>query len=291
MHSRKSLERSAFAVASGAFIALVVGCVLFPFLHLLAVSFSDSASNMGGRVRFLPVGWNLESYKVIFTHPKILSGFLNSLLQTSVGTLVSLLMMTICAYPLSKRIEGRGVLIWFVMLTMFFTGGMIPTYMLVKGLGLLDTLWGVILPFAITPYYLMIMINFFSAFPEQIEEAALIDGLNPIQILFRIVLPLSKAIVATMTLFMVVFYWNNWFSSLIYLNSTDKYPIMLIVRNIIDGAQMVDGSTLGGEAKKYVSTASLRAASIMVTTLPIFCFIPFIQKHFAKGAILGAVKG
>ncbi|AJY74743.1 carbohydrate ABC transporter permease [Paenibacillus beijingensis] len=287
---RKTFEYRLFKIINVLFMALVVCGVMLPFLHLLAVSFSDSAANTSGKVHFVPIGWNLEAYKLIFRHPSILNGFWNAIVQTTVGTLISLFMMTICAYPLSKQIKGRKVFIWLIMVTMFFNGGLIPTYMLVKGLGLLDTLWAIVLPSCIMPYFLMIMINFFQSFPDNIEESALIDGLNPIQILFLIVLPLSKAILAAMSLFLVVMFWNNWFNSLIYLNTPEKYPIMLIVRNILEGANMVN-SPLQGGAMKNLSTASLQAAAIMATTLPIFCTIPFVQKHFAKGVLLGAVKG
>ncbi|MFD1774017.1 carbohydrate ABC transporter permease [Paenibacillus rhizophilus] len=290
MHYRKTMEFRVFSVINFLFMALVIFGVTLPFLHLLAVSFSDSAANTSGKVKFLPIGMNMEAYKFIFQHPSILGGFWNAIVQTAVGTLISIFMMTICAYPLSKPIKGRKVMIWLIMLTMFFNGGLIPTYMLVKGLGLLDTLGAIVLPLCITPYFLMIMINFFQSFPDNLEESALIDGLNPIQILFRIVLPLSKTIMATMILFLVVMYWNNWFNSLIYLNSPDKYPIMLIVRNILDGANLVNGSLTGTNLEK-LSTASLKSAAIMATTLPIFCVIPFVQKHFTKGVLLGAVKG
>ncbi|AIQ65052.1 hypothetical protein PSTEL_19950 [Paenibacillus stellifer] len=290
MHYRKTLEYRVFAVVNFLFMALVICGVLLPFLHLLAVSLSNAAANASGRIHFLPSGINVEAYRFIFQHPDILHGFWNAFVQTTVGTLVSLFMMTICAYPLSKPIRGRKVFIWLIMVTMFFNGGLIPTYMLVKGIGLLDTLGAIVLPFCIVPYYLMIMINFFQSFPDHIEEAALIDGLNPISILFRIVLPLSKTILAAMSMFLIVMYWNNWFNSLIYLNSPGKYPIMLIVRNILDGANMVD-KPLQGAARMNLSSASLKSAAIMATTLPIFCLIPYVQKHFSKGVLLGAVKG
>ncbi|WP_169091480.1 carbohydrate ABC transporter permease [Paenibacillus sp. PL91] len=291
MHYRKTFEYGVFKVINVLFMTVVIGGILFPFLHLLAVSFSDSASNVAGKVHIIPVGLNLDSYKLILQHPSIAYGFWNAIVQTSVGTAISLCLMTICAYPLSKQIKGRKVFIWLIMVTMFFNGGLIPTYMLVKGLGLIDTLWAIVLPFAILPYYLMIMINFFQSFPHNIEESALIDGLNPIQILFYIVIPLSKAIFAAMGLFMVVIYWNNWFNSLIYLNSPDKYPIMLIVRNILNGADMADSSGLDQSAISHISMASLKSASIIATTLPIFFITPFVQKHFAKGVMLGAIKG
>ncbi|MFE5319421.1 carbohydrate ABC transporter permease [Paenibacillus sp. NPDC056579] len=289
MYYRKTVGYRLFACVNGILMTCIMATVLVPFLHLLSVSFSESSAIVGGKVGLLPVGWSLSSYTRLFHHPSLLGGFRNAAVQTAVGTFLSLFMLTICAYPLSKPIKGRKVFIWLIMITMFFSGGLIPTYMLVKSLHLIDTLWAIVLPFCIMPYYLMIMISFFQSFPDSLEESARMDGLNPIQILFRIVLPLSKAVLAAMSLFLAVYYWNNWFNSMIYLNSTDKYPIMLLVRNIVAGADVAGGPM--GTGTDSMSAASLKASVIMITTLPIACMIPFVQKHFAKGVMLGAIKG
>ncbi len=281
-----------FMTANALMMLGISASILIPFLHLLAVSLSDSGPVVGGRVGLWPQGFNLDAYVRVFQHPSIASGFRNSIFQTSLGTAIGLFMLTICAYPLSKRLlKGRKYLILFIMFTMFFSGGLIPTYMLVKSLGLIDTIWAIVLPFSITPYYLLLMMTYFQGIPEEIEESAMLDGLNPFQILVRIVLPLSKPILAAITLFLLVYYWNNWFNSMIYLNSTDMHPAMMIVRNIIAGSDLAGNVGQIGDTDGGVSTASLKAAAILATTLPIMLVFPFTQKYFAKGVMLGSVKG
>lgn len=288
MFYRRTVSYKVFICINALLMLLVVGAILLPFLHLLAVSLSDSAAILGGHVILIPSGWNLSSYQRIFQNPSIFIGFKNGIIQTVVGTTIGVFMLTLCAYPLSKPIKGRKILILFVMFTMFFSGGLIPTYMLVKSLGMIDTIWALVVPFCIMPYYLMIMITFFQGIPESLEESAMIDGLNPMQILFYIVLPLSKAIITTMSLFLAVFYWNNWFNAMIYLNSSNKYPIMMIVRNIVAGADLASNNS---GVTDSTTSASLKAAAIMATTLPIMLIFPFVQRYFAKGVMLGAVKG
>ncbi|KOR82579.1 carbohydrate ABC transporter permease [Paenibacillus solani] len=289
---RRSLGFKWFMVINSVIMLLLVAAILIPFLHLLSVSLSHSSAVVGGKVGIWPKGFNLDAYVRVFEHPSIIVGFKNSIFQTVLGTTLSLFMLTICAYPLSKRtLKGRKLLILFIMFTMFFSGGLIPTYMLVKSLGLLDTIWAIVLPFSITPYYLLLMMTYFGGIPEEIEESAMLDGLGPFRILVKIVLPLSKPILAALTLFLIVYYWNNWFNSMIYLNNTDKHPVMMIVRNIISGSELAGNAAAVGDIGNSVSTASLKAAAIMSTTLPIMLIFPFTQKYFAKGVMIGSVKG
>lgn len=291
MSYRNSQGYKLFRLFNIALMAVTMTAIAFPFLHLLALSFSDSAAVVGGRVTLWPIGWDAGAYARVFSHPSVASGFANALAQTVIGTVVGVLMLTICAYPLSKQIKGRRLIMRLIMATMFFSGGLIPTYTVVKGLGMIDTIWAIVIPFCIMPYYLMIMISFFRSFPEGLEESAMIDGLGPIMILLRIVLPLSRAVIATMGLFLAVYYWNNWFNALIYLNSTNKYPIMLIARHIVAGADLASDQSYGATGRDSLSGASLKAAVIMVTMLPIAALIPFAQRHFNQGVMLGAVKG
>lgn len=273
------------------FTVMTVVCisVILPFLNILAVSFSSSDAVIAGKVHLIPIGFNLGTFGKIFGHPSFIRGFLNSLIQTVSGTLLGMVMTILCAYPLSKpNLPGRNMIINMILITMFFSGGLIPTYMLVKNLHLVDTIWAIILPFCIIPYYLLLVINFFRSVPEELEEAAMLDGLGPIGILIRIVLPVSKPILATLFIYLFVYYWNNWFNSMIYLNSSDKFPVMLVVRNIISGAELAGGNTSGVAS---LSAASLKSASIIVTTLPIMILIPFAQKFFVKGVMIGSVKG
>lgn len=289
---RRSSGFKWFMAFNSVVMLLLAASILVPFLHLLSVSLSESNAVVGGKVGLWPQGFNLDSYVRVFQHPSILAGFKNSVIQTALGTAIGLFMLTICAYPLSKRaLKGRKLLILFIMFTMFFSGGLIPTYMLVKSLGLIDTIWAIVLPFSITPYYLLLMMTYFQGIPEEIEESAMLDGLNPFRILAQIILPLSKPILAAITLFLVVYYWNNWFNSMIYLNSTDKHPVMMIVRNIIAGSDLAGNVGQVGDTGNNISSASLKAAAIMSTTLPIMLIFPFTQKYFAKGVMLGSVKG
>lgn len=270
-------------------MALVCISVVLPFLNILAVSFSSSDAVVAGKVHLLPKGFNLDTFRKIFSHPSFMKGFLNSLIQTVSGTVLGMILTIMCAYPLSKpNLPGRKLFLNIILITMFFSGGLIPTYMLVKNLHLIDTIWAIILPFSIIPYYLLLVINFFRSVPEELEEAAMLDGLGPIGILVRIVLPVSKPILATLFVYLFVYYWNNWFNSMIYLNSSDKFPVMLIVRNIIAGAELAGGNTSGVAS---LSAVSLQSASIIVTTLPIMILIPFAQKFFVKGVMIGSVKG
>lgn len=262
--------------------------IVLPFLNMLAISLSDSTAVVSGQVKFLPVGFSLESYKKIFSHPSFISGFLNSFFQTAAGCTIGLFMLVICAYPLSKtRLKGRKFFMLMILFTMFFSGGLIPTYMLVRQLNLIDTIWALVLPFCIIPYNLILIMTFFRSIPPSLEESACIDGLNPIQTLFQIVLPMSKPILATMFMFLFVYYWNNWFNSMIYLDSSTKFPIMLVVRNIMNGAS-IPGETSGVQS---IAAASLKSASVIVTTLPILIIFPFTQKYFVQGMMLGSVKG
>lgn len=287
MVQSKNFGYYVFQCLNALFMILVCLAIVLPFLNMLAISFSESSAVVSGRVGLLPVGFNLESYKKIFSHPSFTSGFINSFIQTAVGCAVGLFMLVICAYPLSKRhLKGRKLFMRMILFTMFFSGGLIPTYMLVRQLKLIDTIWALVLPFCIIPYNLILVITFFQSVPPSLEESAYIDGLNPIQTLFRIVLPVSKPILATMFMFLFVYYWNNWFNSMIYLDSSSKFPIMLVVRNIMNGANIA-GETSGVQS---MAAASLKSASVMVTTLPILIIFPFTQKFFVKGIMLGAVK-
>lgn len=288
MVQSKGLSYYLFQYINTVFMLFVCCLVVFPFLNMLAISFSESVAVVSGQVGFFPIGFNLESYIKIFSHPSFTSGFFNSFVQTAVGCLVGLFMLVICAYPLSKtHLKGHNFFMGLILFTMFFSGGLIPTYMLVRQLHLIDTIWALVLPFCIIPYNLMLVITFFKGIPQSIEESAYVDGLNPIQVLFRIVLPISKPILATMFMFLFVYYWNNWFNSMIYLDSSSKFPIMLVVRNIMNGANIV-GETSGVQS---MAAASLKSASVMVTTLPILAIFPFTQKFFVKGIMLGSVKG
>lgn len=269
------------------FIALIV-CVV-PFLYIIAMSLSSSEAILNNKVSLWPVGFSLEAYQQIFDYPNFFVAYGNTLIYTFFGTLIALTMMVLFAYPLSKNfLRGQSFLMKMVVFSMFFSGGLIPNYLLISSLGLTGTRYAMLIPFAINQFNLIILINFFKSLPGEIEEAALIDGLSWFGILVKIVLPLSGAALATVGLYTAVFFWNDWFYGLIYLKS-DQYPVMLLLRNIVNGTTMVGDA--GGVGEKASVAIAVKSAVIITSTLPIILLYPFLQKYFVKGMTVGAVKG
>ena len=267
--------------------ALIV-CVV-PFLYIIAMSFSSSDAILNNKVSLWPVGFTLEAYQQIVEYPNFFIAYGNTLIYTFCGTLFALTMMVLFAYPLSKNFRrGQSFLMKLVVFSMFFSGGLIPNYLLISSLGLTGTRFAMLIPFAINQFNLIILINFFKSLPGEIEEAALIDGLNWFGILIKIVLPLSGAALATVGLYTAVFFWNDWFYGLIYLNSS-QYPVMLLLRNIVNGTTMVGDA--GGVGEKASVAIAVKSAVIITSTLPIILLYPFLQKYFVKGMTVGAVKG
>ena len=260
-----------------------------PFVYMAALSFSSSKAIINNQVLFWPVGFNLDAYKQIFTYPNFFQAYGNTFIYTIGGTTIAMLMTIMFAYPLSKdNLMGHKFFMKIVVISMFFAGGMIPNYLLVSSLHLTGTRWAMLLPFCISQFNLIIMINSFKSLPHELEEAALIDGLGYWGILRRIIVPLSTAAIATVGLYYAVFFWNDWFNSLIYLNK-EQYPVMLFLRNIVNGTAMVgDGA---GSADKSSLGIAIKSAVIIVSTLPIIILYPFLQKYFVKGLTVGGVKG
>lgn len=273
------------------YLVMILALLLWivPFLYMIALSFSDARAILNNRVSFWPIGFNLEAYRQIFDYPNFYRAYGNTFFYTFFGTLIALTLTILFAYPLSKTfLRGNKALMKMVVFSMFFAGGLIPTYLLISGLRLTGTRWAMLIPFAINPFNLIIQINFFKSLPGEIEEAALIDGLGYFGILRRIVLPLSTASLATIGLYYAVFFWNDWFNSLIYLNSS-QYPVMLFLRNIVQGTMMVgDGA---GSADRSSIGISIKSAVIIISTLPIIVLYPLLQRFFVAGLTVGSVKG
>lgn len=270
-------------------MVLVLLICLLPFIYMIAMSLSDPAAIMNNEVTFWPKGWNIASYRQIFSYPNFFRAYGNTFFYTICGTAFSLFMMIMLAYPLSKSfLRGGKFFMKMVILTMFFAGGLIPNYLLISYLRLAGTRFALLIPFAINQFNLIILINFFKSIPAELEEAALIDGMSYWKLLWKIVVPLSKPAIATIGLYAAVFFWNDWFNSLIYLKS-DQYPVMLYLRNIVNGTMMVGEAA--GSADKSTIAISVKAAVIIVSTLPIICIYPFLQKYFVKGMTVGSVKG
>ncbi|THF83529.1 carbohydrate ABC transporter permease [Cohnella fermenti] len=259
---------------------------------MIAVSLSGTVPVLKGQVFFWPKAFTLNTYKAVFDNPEIGRAYLNTIVYTVLGTAISLLITAAGAYALSKRemMFRRGFMV-IVTITLFFSGGMIPTFLVVRSYHLIDTIWAMILPGAISTWNLIVMRTFFSGMPQEVEESGKIDGLNDIGIFFRLVLPLSKAIIATVGLFYGVAIWNNFFSALLYLRDADLFPLQIIVRNmVLQGASGANGAgNVGGDS--MIIDESLKYATIIVTTVPILLVYPFLQKYFAKGALIGSVKG
>lgn len=286
---RKTKGDIVFDILNILLMFLICLTTLYPFLYLLAMSFGNSAL-MG--LNLLPKKLDFSAYRQVLQNTYMFSGFTNTIIKTVIGTALTLLFTISAAYPLSKKnFPNRNVWTSLVVFTMFFSGGLIPNYLLVSDLGLLNSMWSLILPGLISTYNMIIMRNFFMSLPDSLEEAAKIDGANDIRILRSIIIPVSLPIIATIALWTVVGHWNAWFDSMIYIKSANKQVLKLILRRIvIEGtSQLMDlnGSVDAGRA----SPENIKAASIIVATLPILIAYPFLQKYFVKGVMVGSLKG
>ncbi|NDZ75763.1 carbohydrate ABC transporter permease [Streptomyces sp. SID10362] len=280
-----------FQRVNGLILTGVVVVTLYPFLNIVARSFSGERQIRAGEVTLWPKGFNLTTYKIVFQDGTFWRNYGNTVFYTVVSTSVAMVLTTCYAYVLSKKnLKGRSVLVGIAVFTMFFSGGLIPTYVLVTSLDLKNTVWALALPNAISVFNLLVMKAFFESLPDELEEAAQIDGLNTYGILFRIVLPLSKAVVATMVLFYSVSFWNSWFGAFLYMDRIELMPVTVYLRNLIAGATGGTGAGAGTEQLTQVA-ANIQAVTIVLTALPILCVYPFVQRYFVSGVMLGAVKG
>ena len=270
-------------------MVLTLAVCLIPFLYMLALSISSPKAIINNEVFLIPKGLNLQSYIQMLSNPKFFKTYGNTLFCTIAGTAISLALMIVFAYPRSKpQLRGTRGVMKLVIFSMFFSGGLIPNYLLVSSLRLTNTRWAMLLPFAINQFNLILLINFFKTIPADLEEAAIIDGLDWMGILLKIILPLSGAALATVGLYTAVFFWNDWFHGLIYLKSS-QFPVMLFLRNIVTGTSMVGDAAGAGD--KSTIAISIKSAVIVTSTLPIIVLYPFLQRYFVKGVMIGAVKG
>lgn len=286
---RVSRSYRIFQTVNGIFMILVVVVTLLPVLNVIAKSFSETKYITQNAVLFWPKGFTVNTYKVVTSDSIFWIDYRNTVIYTVVGTLISLFMTAIFAYALSvPRLKGKKFFSSFAVFTMFFNGGMIPNYLLVRNLGMRNTIWAVVVPGAISTFNLIVMRTFFEGLPHELEEAAAIDGMDTYGILTHIILPLSKPIIATMTLFYAVGAWNTWFGPFLYLDRPEELPVAVYLRNIIAGAQVQSGT----DADSLGQVASnIKAVTIVLTALPIMCIYPFMQKYFVQGITIGSVKG
>lgn len=275
------------------FLAFLV--VIYPIIYVFSASFSSPGAVISGRVVLWPVDFSLEGYKAVFKNARILSGYANTIFYTAVGTAINIFMSVLCAYPLSrKEMTGRNLLMYMVSFTMIFSGGMLPTYMVIQQIGLLNTRWALLIPGAISAYNVIIMRTYYqSNIPEELYEAAELDGCDHFKYLWQVVIPLSKAITAVMVLYYAVGHWNAYFNAFLYLNDRELYPLQIVLREILilnsTTADMTLDPTLA--AKKQGLADLLKYSLIIVSSLPVWCIYPFIQKYFVKGVMIGSVKG
>jgi putative aldouronate transport system permease protein len=295
MAIRKSSSRIVFEIGNALILLLLGFIFLAPMLHVAFASISDPVKlNSFSGLILWPLGQPvLEGYRIVLRSPNILTGYMNTLFYVGVGTAISMLLTIIAAYCLSRKtFELRNPLMMIISFTMLFSGGLMPLYMVVRNLGMYNTRWAVIIPSAISVFNLIIMRTSFQDIPDSLEDAARIDGANDLQILFHIILPVSKAVIAVIGLYYAVGLWNAWFSANIYLRDRTKFPLQLILREILlnnDDSIMSSSA----EASKMLNTARrlVQYCAIMVATLPILFVYPFIQKYFTKGVMIGAIKG
>ena len=285
--------RKAFNIFNYLFLFVLMVICLYPLYLQLIVSVSHGLEVMKGGITLLPRNVTFQTYRVL-VRGELFMYMRNTIVYTVVGTTVNLLMSCLCAYPLARKtFSGRKFFTAIVTVTLFFSGGMIPMYMTVKQFGLMDTMWALILPGAISTDNMIIIRTAFQSIPDSLIESAQLDGANDLIILFRIVIPLSKATLATMLLFYAVTHWNSYFDAMLYINKKELYPLQIMLRNMLIGGLFNEETAIAGaSADSFATTdATLRSAAIIVTTLPILIVYPFVQRYFVKGVMIGSVKG
>nr|WP_253300736.1 carbohydrate ABC transporter permease [Paenibacillus lautus] len=273
-------------------LVLIGTVMVIPFLYIFAVSFSSLHEYMSSDLLLWPKEWVLDSYRYIFASKSFIRSLGLTIFVTVIGTLVNLMFTSAMAYGLTRKLPGQSFMLFLVLFTVLFSAGMIPTYMIVKETGLLDSLWALIIPSAIAPFNLIVMRQFFLGIPEELNEAAYIDGANELNTFFMVILPLSKPALATFCLFYAVGHWNNYFAGILYLNDPTLWPIQVILRQIVllnDPMNSLGSVTMMMENPPPPET--IQMAATLVATLPILIVYPFLQKHFAKGVMIGSVKG
>lgn len=291
MKVKLSIGEKVFYTIDYIIVFLVAASCLYPFVYILSASLSDPFAVTRGDVILFPIGFNIEAYKNVFSSNEIWVAYKNTLWYVIVGTAVNVFMTVLMAYPLSrKKFAGRKVINLFVGFTLFFSAPLVPTFLVVKSVGLMNSMWALVIPTAIDTFYLIIVRSFFEEIPESLFEAAVIDGCNDIQILYKIIIFLSGPILAVMILFYAVAHWNSYFGALLYLNDDKLYPLQMVLRKILIA---LDANTMAGKAydRKDLITMGVRYASIIVSTVPILCIYPFLQKYFVKGVMIGSIKG
>jgi putative aldouronate transport system permease protein len=286
----KTIPYRIFSIFNNVFLAAVAILCLLPLYHLLMVSLSASAPANAGLVTFWPIGFTLEAYTKTFSNVNFLSSLWVSVQRTVIGTALALVVNTIAAYALSKEtrvFRARNIYLWYFVITMLFSGGLIPGYMLILKLGLMNSLWALILPGLVAVFNIILLLNFFRTVPKDLEEAAFIDGAGQFRTFISIYLPVSLPVIATVSLFMMVGHWNSYFDGMIYIRDAEKLPLATFMQTIIVQADM---TKLDPAAVANLSQRTIRASQIFISALPILMVYPFLQRFFVTGIVVGAVK-
>lgn len=293
MNMLRTRGEKIFNVFNVSFLILVTLIMIYPFWEIIRISLSTTAEISSAEFRLFPSEINLDAYKTVLSNSNIWMGYKNTIIRVLLGTTIEMIMIVITAYPLSKKFfPNRSMWTIFIVFTMFFSGGLIPIYLNIRNLGIDNSIWALVLPGAIDTYAMLIVRNYFMSLPASLEEAAKIDGAGSMRVLVKIVLPVSTPILMTVMLWSIVRHWNAWFDCLIYIQEPTEYVLQAILRKIvIDAAPQFDASTVLETQEVSNDAEIVKASTIVVSTIPIMVFYPFIQKYFAKGILVGSLKG
>ena len=299
MVTKSSPSRKVFVVINMIFLVIMGLICVLPFINLLAISFSSKTAVSTNQVTFWPVEFNTAAYEFILNSSAFIRSLWISVQRTVLGVLINVVLIILTAYPLSKskrEFRFRNTFSWFYVLTMLFSGGLIPTYMIVKYTGITDTLWSLILPGALPVFSMLVVMNYMRSLPKEIEEAAYIDGAGHFQTLIRVILPVCTPTIATVTLFAFVGHWNSWFDGMIYMNTVDNYPLQSYLQTVVINPEAFfrNSTNVSSDLANYLSLVNARttnAAQLFLATIPILCVYPFLQKYFTTGLVMGSVKG
>ncbi len=297
--SKSSPSRKVFLVINYIILTFLGLICVLPFINLLAISFSNKTAVAANAVTFWPIGFNTAAYSFIMSSSQFLRALWISVQRTVLGVALNLILIVFTAYPLSKSKQEfplRNVFSWFFVVTILFSGGLIPSYMVVKYTGILNTIWALILPGALNVFNMLVVMNYMRSLPHELEEAAYIDGAGHFQTLFRVILPVCTPTLATVTLFSFVGHWNSWYDGMIYMKTVDKYPLQTYLQTIVINPEAFfrNATNVSQELGNFINLANARttnAAQLFLATIPILCIYPFLQKYFTTGLVMGSVKG
>lgn len=297
--SKTSPSRKLFLVINYILLTLISLICVLPFINLLAISFSSKTAVVANQVSFWPIDFNTAAYKFILNNDQFLRALWISVQRTVLGVAINIILIVFTAYPLSKSKQEfrlRNVFSWYFVITILFSGGLIPTYMVVKYTGITNTLWALILPGAVQVFNMLVVMNYMRSLPHELEEAAYIDGAGHFQTLFRVILPVCTPTLATVTLFSFVGHWNSWYDGMIYMNTVDKYPLQTYLQTIVINPEAFfrNATNISAELGNFLNLVNARttnAAQLFLATIPILCVYPFLQKYFTTGLVMGSVKG